>query len=81
MKIRYYKLVNIIKKHGTPRPKRHGEYIKLKMFGEWYLELDTYNNSIYVYNADTYNYSLGSNWGGFSCDIFWVNFWIAHCKQ
>lgn len=61
----YYKLVNLIKKHGYKgATKKHGCYMNLKLMFGYRLMLDTYNSAISLYNG--YNKtSLGIDFGGF----------------
>lgn len=74
----YYELVSLIKKQGQSRSKRHGEYIKLSIYDKYYLELDTWNNSIGVYDGEIFKGSLGIDFGGFNCNIVMTRFWLAH---
>ena len=74
----YYELVRRIKQQGQARPKRHGQYIKLPIYDNYYLELDTWNSSVYVYDGEKYKGSLGIDFGGFQCDITMTKFWLAH---
>lgn len=77
----YYLLVNKIKQLGERRPKRHGEYIRVSLFDGYALELDTWNNSIYVYIEDRFIESLGIDFGGFKCNLTMVKFWYAHLNN
>lgn len=74
----YYELVNIIKANGIKSPKRHGEYISLNPFDDWTLMLDTWNSAIEVFQGTKRKETLGSAWGGISCNIYMVKFWLAH---
>lgn len=78
LKESYYFLVNAVKAKGTKRDKRHGNYYDVKSFDDYSLTLDSYNSSIYVFKDGKYQYSLGSNWGGLSCNQTMMNFWIGH---
>ncbi len=73
----YYLLVAKLKSKGLRLNKRHGDYYTLPVFGPWYLVLDTWNKSIYVYEAGSYRGSLGIDFGGFNCDLPMVKFWSA----
>lgn len=77
----YYNLVNIIKSQGEPRPKRHGEYVKLHIFDDYFLDLDTWNKSISVYRGDNRIDNLGIDFGGFRANITMTKFWLAHLKR
>lgn len=81
MKERYYKLVRIVKEQGTPSPKKHGEYRTLLVFGDWSLQLDTWNNAIAAYKGSIYRGQIGIDWGGFQCNEFWTNFWLSHLTR
>jgi hypothetical protein len=74
----YIDLIHIVRTHGTKIPKRHGEYCKLIVFGEWSLLLDTWNNSLQAYNADKFFGSVGIDWGGFKCNETMTKFWMGH---
>ena len=74
----YYTLVDRVRKQGESRPKRHGEYIKLSVYDNYYLELDTWNSSIYVYDGESCKGSLGIDFGGFRCDLTRTRFWLGH---
>lgn len=94
-KERYYKLVNIIVKFGERKDKKHGNWFKLPLFGDYYFEMDSWNKRIIVnnyqseycyWNGFTKNKGvfykiLGIDFGGFECDIFWVNYFLAHLRK
>jgi len=74
----YYELVRRIKEQGQSTPKRHGEYVSLHVFDNYSLQLDTWSKSICVYESGKHKDSLGIDFGGFSCNITMVKFWLAH---
>lgn len=74
----YYTLVNKIEKKGEYRSKRHGYYVKINVYDDYYLELDTWNKSIFVFKNNNFKYSLGIDFGCFYCNIIMVKFWLAH---
>lgn len=76
----YYTLVEKVKAYGIRSDKRHGDYYTLNVFGKWRLVLDTWNKSIYVYDAGLFRGSLGIDFGGFDCDLPMVRFWIGMIK-
>ena len=79
MKELYYSLAAFIASRGISRPKRHGEYIKLHIYDDYYLELDTWSTAIVVLNNDKRE-GLGIDFGGFECNGVMVKFWLAHAK-
>lgn len=75
----FYNLVRKIKDNGVSEPKRHGEYVRLKMFDGYLLLLDTWSSAITVFKDDKQFEYLGMDFGGFSCrNITMVKFWAAH---
>lgn len=79
-KERYYHLIHLIKQLGVRRDKRHGEYIKAHVYDNYFLELDTWNSGILVYNGENIEDNLGLDFGGFYCKDTMVEFWIAHLR-
>ncbi len=76
----YYELINLIYSKGNRRDKRHGEYIRVPVYDDYTLELDTWNKSISVYKDNKAIDYLGIDWGGFKCNITMTKFWLAHLR-
>lgn len=88
----YSELIDIIINYGEKKDKKHGNWYKLPIFGDYYLEMDSWNKRIcvnnyqseYCYwngftrNKGTFYKVLGGDWGKFECDRFWVNYFLAH---
>jgi len=74
----YYALVNKIERLGTRRRKRHGEYVRLNVYDDYCIELDTWSKAVDVYKGDLHHDHLGIDFGGFKCNIVMVKFWSAH---
>lgn len=74
----YYSLVHEIKQRGIKRDKRHGNYIKVNVYDDYYLDLDTWSKAIVVYQNDKEIDYLGIDFGGFKCNVGMVRFWLAH---
>ena len=64
----YHKiLLNYIHKHGNSFPKKHGNWIKLKLFKDYYLSLDSWNGYIsFCKGKGEYDKWLGYGKLGFS---------------
>ena len=58
---KYRALINIIYKKGKKFPKKHGNWIKLDLFKDYYLSLDSWNGCI-LFNKGNANYN---EWTGF----------------
>ena len=39
-------LYHLIKKHGEKFPKKHGNWIRLNLNGDWFLEMDSWNGYV-----------------------------------
>ena len=77
LKERYNHLVKLIRDNGTYFPKRHGNYVLLNYFDNYYFELDTWNSSISITSSDNIDdfgiksngyktlKCIGIDWGGF----------------
>jgi len=73
----YYKLIHLIRKYGKSSAKKHGEYITFRVFEDYDLVLDTWNNAVVWYDKARNSHSLGIDWGGFNCDLAMVQYWIT----
>lgn len=73
-------LIKNIKRYGQVLPKKHGQWVRLQLIGEYSLRLDTYNGSITIqyitgeYNyhigfSSKYNIHVGSMWGDFTTNF------------
>lgn len=84
-KSRYYELVDLLKKQGIHYEKRHGEYRQVEVIPNYILQLDTWSKSISCYHKENDRYLIfkhvGTDWGGFNCDNFWVEYFLAHMKK
>jgi hypothetical protein len=76
----YYELINLIRSKGTKSPKKHGEYIRVPVYDNYSLQLDTWNNSIYVIENNKLIDNLGIDFGGFKCNLTMTKFWLAHLR-
>lgn len=86
---RFYILRNIISTFGEIKSKKHGNWIKLNLFNDYFLELDTWNSSILLKQGNgKYKYwtgfegnvfkRVGIHWGNLEFNYVWVNFCLAH---
>lgn len=91
-KQRYYKLVKLIRNNGKSFRKRHGEWIRVKIYNNTWLVLDTWNSCItvhkgacedrtshgYTWGFEDRTDNIGMHFGGFRSHVGLTNHFIAH---
>ena len=66
----YENCIDRIMKHGERFPKKHGEWYRIKVFGDYWITLDTWNWAIRVHKGKC-DYSGNDIWGNLVC--FWFD--------
>ena len=82
------RLIKKIREFGRKLPKKHGDWVRIHIYDDNFLVLDTWNNQVYHYKgcepSDTNNmYGVVYVFTGFvsSVNNNMANFWNAHIKS